>query len=146
MEINYVKDVASGSYYIDTFTKTFVDEAWLLFLEIEEFGGYEKYVKAGHLDERIGESYQERMDQVVHREKVLVGTNQYADPSAETELTEGIVKLKKRLSAQYEEYWDYFNKQSFRAVLLLFGTLREVKGRADFRSEEHTSELQSRGH
>ncbi len=132
MMADYVKDVASGSYYIDTLTKKFADEAWELFLQIESFGGYEKYVSSGRLAGRINEIYQEQMSNVAKRDKILVGTNQYANPSDETPLIDTFIKNERRLSIPYEEYWQYFDKESIKVVILLFGLLKEVKPRADF--------------
>ena len=48
-----VVDPAGGSYYIENLTQSIAAEAWKLFLEIEEKGGYTEAYKAGVIKERI---------------------------------------------------------------------------------------------
>ena len=48
-----VVDPAGGSYYIENLTQSIAAEAWKLFLEIEEKGGYTEAYKAGFIAERI---------------------------------------------------------------------------------------------
>ena len=51
-----VVDPAGGSYYIENLTQSIAAEAWKLFLEIEEKGGYTAAYKAGFVAERIDAS------------------------------------------------------------------------------------------
>ena len=51
-----VVDPAGGSYYIENLTQSIAAEAWKLFLEIEEKGGYTAAYKAGFIKERIAAS------------------------------------------------------------------------------------------
>ena len=48
-----VVDPAGGSYYVENLTQSIAAEAWKLFLEIEEKGGYTEAYKAGLIVERI---------------------------------------------------------------------------------------------
>ena len=48
-----VVDPAGGSYYVENLTQSIAAEAWKLFLEIEEKGGYTEAYKAGWIKERI---------------------------------------------------------------------------------------------
>src|SRR5690625_5590009 len=85
-------------------------------------------------------------------------TNVYADLSAPLIKEEGPLHIPYRLAEPYENLRAYFEKDQPKVVLLTFGELKDFKPRADFvkgylatggidvRSEEHTSELQSRGH
>ncbi len=47
-----VVDPAGGSYYMENLTQSIAAEAWKLFLEIEEKGGYTEAYKAGFIKER----------------------------------------------------------------------------------------------
>ena len=48
-----VVDPAGGSYYVENLTQSIAAEAWKLFLEIEEKGGYAEAYKAGFIKERV---------------------------------------------------------------------------------------------
>ena len=154
MNIHYVSDPAGGSYYIDTLTKELVNQAWKLFLEIEAIGGYGKYVDSGKLTTRLQEQYDKQMQQIKTIDKTMVGTNKYADvtsnfdlgqpPANRTEvlrnadvtgnfdLSKGGIKIPRRFSEIYESFWSYFQKESLRVILLNFGSLQDIKSRADF--------------
>ena len=72
-----VIDPAGGSYYIETLTNSIADEAWKLFLEIEEKGGYEEALKAGFIVERVKASAAAKDKAVATRRQTLLGANQY---------------------------------------------------------------------
>ena len=42
-----IVDVAGGSYFIETLTRSLAEEAWKLFLTVEEEGGFLAAAKAG---------------------------------------------------------------------------------------------------
>ena len=44
-----VIDPAGGSYYIENLTKNIAEQAWKLFLEVEDKGGYVAAYKAGFI-------------------------------------------------------------------------------------------------
>ena len=71
-----VTDPSSGSYYVETLTASLAEQAWKLFLEMEEVGFYEA-LKAGTVQDAINASAESRFDAVARRKEVLVGTNQY---------------------------------------------------------------------
>lgn len=72
-----VTDPAAGSYYIETLTRQLAEQAWSLFLEVEEEGGFYNYVKSGKLQEKINATAKERMKNVSSRREILLGTNQF---------------------------------------------------------------------
>ena len=72
-----VIDPAGGSYYIETLTNSIAEEAWKLFLEVEEKGGYEEALKAGFIVERVKASAAAKDKAVATRRQILLGANQY---------------------------------------------------------------------
>ena len=75
--LDKVADPAAGSYYIENLTDQMVQEAWKIFLEIEEKGGYIEAVKSGYIQQKVRENA-EAMDKAIATRKMsLLGTNQY---------------------------------------------------------------------
>ncbi len=72
-----VIDPAAGSYYIEHLTNTIAGEAWKLFLQVEEEGGFAKAVEAGTVQKAVNESNAKRHAAVAKRREILLGTNQY---------------------------------------------------------------------
>ncbi len=72
-----VIDPAGGSYYVETLTVAIANEAWKLFLEVEENGGFFKQVNEGLVQKAVNESCDKRHTDVARRKEILLGTNQY---------------------------------------------------------------------
>lgn len=72
-----VVDPAAGSYFIENLTVAIADQAWKLFLKIEEEGGFYKAIKEGRVQEDINASNKARHEAVSKRREILLGTNQY---------------------------------------------------------------------
>lgn len=72
-----VIDPAGGSYYVETLTVAIANEAWKLFLEVEENGGFFKQVNEGLVQKAVNESCDKRHTDVGRRKEILLGTNQY---------------------------------------------------------------------
>ena len=72
-----VADPAAGSYYIENLTNLMAENAWKLFLEIEEKGGFLSGLKTGFIQNAISESAKERLTDSAMRKNILLGTNQY---------------------------------------------------------------------
>ena len=68
---------AGGSYYVENLTQSIAAEAWKLFLEIEEKGGYTEAYKAGLIVERIKASAAAKDKNIATRRQTLLGANQY---------------------------------------------------------------------
>lgn len=75
--LDYVVDPAAGSYYIENLTNSIAEEAWKLFVEIEEQGGFVKAFKEGTIQAAINENVAERKKAVATRKEIVIGTNQY---------------------------------------------------------------------
>jgi methylmalonyl-CoA mutase len=71
-----ITDASGGSYYIETLTHSIAQEAWKIFLELEEKGFYES-VKAGEIQTEINASADKRFKALAQRREILLGTNQY---------------------------------------------------------------------
>jgi methylmalonyl-CoA mutase len=72
-----VADPAAGSYYIENLTSLIAENAWKLFLEIEEKGGFLSCLKSGFIQTKLSESAKKRQNDVATRKISLLGTNQY---------------------------------------------------------------------
>lgn len=75
--LDKVVDPAGGSYYVETLTVSIAREAWKLFLEVEEQGGFFKLVAEGKVQDAVNESCKKRHTDVARRKEILLGTNQY---------------------------------------------------------------------
>ena len=72
-----VVDPAGGSYYIENLTQALAEQAWKLFLDIEENGGMMAQVKAGKVQEAINATGAARHEAIAKRKETLVGSNQF---------------------------------------------------------------------
>ena len=72
-----VEDIPAGSYYIENLTDSIAAEAWKLFTETEEKGGYLNALRSGFIQEQIRESADKRRKAIATRRENLLGTNEY---------------------------------------------------------------------
>ena len=72
-----VVDPAAGSYYIETLTNNIAEQAWKLFLEVEENGGFYAAVVAGTVQQAVKATAKARLKNVSSRREILLGTNQF---------------------------------------------------------------------
>ena len=88
-----VVDPAGGSYYIENLTDSIANEAWKLFREIEEKGGYTAAYESGFIVERVKASAAAKDKNIATRRQTLLGANQYPNFTevAGKELTEAAV-------------------------------------------------------
>ena len=75
--LNKVVDPAGGSYYIETLTASIAAQAWKVFMEVEEKGGFGKMLSEGEIQAKVNESGVKRHLDVARRKESLLGTNQY---------------------------------------------------------------------
>ncbi len=75
--LDKVVDPAGGSYYVETLTVSIAQEAWKLFLSVEEDGGFFACVNEGKIQKAVNESCEKRHNDVARRKEILLGTNQY---------------------------------------------------------------------
>jgi len=72
-----VVDPAAGSYYIEELTALITDEAWKLFLQIQDNGGFIAAAKEGFLQSKIKEMAAKRDMNIATRRENLLGVNQF---------------------------------------------------------------------
>lgn len=75
--LNKVIDPAAGSYYLENLTASIAEQAWALFLKVDEEGGMLEAIKAGKVQEAINACNKARHTAVSQRREILLGTNQY---------------------------------------------------------------------
>ena len=140
-----VVDPAGGSYYIENLTQSIAAEAWKLFLEIEEKGGYTEAYKAGFIAERIKASAAAKDKNIATRRQILLGANQYPNFTevAGKEITaesvtrkqgEGNVLVPYRGAMAFEEmrlHVDRSGKEP-KAFMLTCGNLGMARARSQF--------------
>ena len=94
--LDKVIDPAGGSYYVETLTVAIAKEAWKLFLEVEDKGGFLACCNDDEVQKAIRESSEKRHTDVARRKEILLGTNQY--PNINEMAADKIVNLNGSLS------------------------------------------------
>lgn len=84
--LDKVVDPAGGSYYVENLTEALAEQAWKLFLAIEEEGGMLALTKAGKVQETVNATNKTRHENAAKRKESLLGTNQFPNIK---ELSEG---------------------------------------------------------
>lgn len=79
-----VADSSSGSYYIENLTSLIADNAWKLFLGIEDQGGFLSSLKSGYIQAKLSESADRRRSDIANGKEKLLGTNLFQDLSQST--------------------------------------------------------------
>lgn len=80
-----IVDVAGGSYFIEKLTQSLAEEAWKLFLAIEEEGGFLAAAEAGIIQNTINETNATRHANAGKRKEFLLGTNQFPNFNEKSE-------------------------------------------------------------
>ncbi|MCF0209270.1 MAG: methylmalonyl-CoA mutase small subunit, partial [Bacteroidaceae bacterium] len=79
-------DVAGGSYTIEHLTDAIAQEAWKLFLAVEEAGGFLAESLNGNIQNSVNASNDKRHADAAKRKEFILGTNQFPNF---TEVSEG---------------------------------------------------------
>ncbi len=85
-----ITDPSAGSYYIENLTNSIAEQAWALFVEVEEKGGYLAALKEGFIQTTVKATADKRKKAVATRRENLLGTNQF--PNFTETVTEAITK------------------------------------------------------
>ena len=80
-----IVDPGAGSYYIEHLTDALAQEAWKLFLKVEEEGGFLAAVKAGTIQDDINATNVKRHGDAAKRKEFLLGTNQFPNFTEKSE-------------------------------------------------------------
>ncbi|MEA4851104.1 MAG: methylmalonyl-CoA mutase small subunit [Paludibacter sp.] len=143
-----VADPAAGSYYIETLTNEIAAQAWKIFLEVEDNGGFFAAVKAGTVQKAVKTTAKSRLKSVSSRREVLLGTNQFPNftevAAAKVELTKeggcdcdhtGVEKLSPVRGAEEFEALRFATEAAAKrpkAFMLTIGNLAMRLARAQF--------------
>ncbi len=151
--LDKIADPAAGSYYIENITASLVDEAWKLFLAVQEKGGFIAAFKEGFVQSEIKAMATKKDQNIALRRENLLGTNQFPnftekidaefdgslfDPVDLTEPDAEVETLKPYRGAQAFEALRYttdmYSKENKRPVvfMLTIGNLTFRKARAQF--------------
>ena len=90
---NQVCDAAGGSYYIENLTNSIAEQAWNLFRQVEEKGGYIAAFEAGFIQDQVEASAAKKNSNIATRRETLLGTNQFPNFNevADEAITEDVV-------------------------------------------------------
>ena len=80
-----IVDAGAGSYYIEHLTDALAQEAWKLFLKIEDEGGFLEAVKKGIVQDDINATNVKRHGDAAKRKEFLLGTNQFPNFTEKSE-------------------------------------------------------------
>lgn len=141
-----VVDPAAGSYYIENLTNALIDNAWNLFLQIEDMGGYAEALENGFIKKEIVKSSEKQFKEAAIRKINILGTNQFPNQQEnmlgeiEKELwgKKSEVELK-RVSQAFEQLRLRTEKYALthdkpKLLLISFGDVVMRKARASFMS------------
>lgn len=143
-----VVDPGAGSYYIEHLTDSLAKEAWKIFLQVEEDGGFLASAKEGKIQDVINATNEKRHADAAKRKEFILGTNQFPNF---TEKSEGKVAMtcqcgckeqndsefksvnSTRLSADFEQLRIHTeNTRIPTAFMLTIGNLAMRQARAQF--------------
>lgn len=83
--LDKVADPAAGSYYIESLTNSLVHEAWKLFLEVDELGGYTEALRKNFVQDKINSEALKSKEALATRREIVLGTNQYPNFTEQTD-------------------------------------------------------------
>jgi methylmalonyl-CoA mutase len=146
-------DPAAGSYYIENLTNSIAEEAWKLFLEIDELGGYIKAVRKGFIQNKIKETSNKKDIAIASGKSGILGTNMFPNTGEfiEKDLDNSVFEETNQAyeNAEFETLkpyrgtqaferlrykTDYYSRENKRPVvfLLTYGNLAMRRARAMF--------------
>lgn len=150
--LDKVVDPAAGSYYIEELTASIADDAWKLFLQVQDKGGFIAAAKEGFMQAKIKEMAAKRDLNIATRRENLLGTNQFPNFTEKAEIVNDTVFEKQDFTgedAEIETIKPYRGAQAFEklriatdrfaekqkrplAFMLTMGNLAMRKARAQF--------------
>ena len=80
-----VVDPGAGSYYIEHLTDSLAVEAWKIFLQVEEDGGFLAAAKEGKVQDVINATNVKRHADAAKRKEFILGTNQFPNFTEKSE-------------------------------------------------------------
>ncbi|MDR0907525.1 MAG: acyl-CoA mutase large subunit family protein [Rikenellaceae bacterium] len=142
-----VTDPSGGSYYIENLTQSIANEAWKLFVEVENRGGYVAAFKEGFITGAIEASAAAKDKAVATRRISLLGVNQFPNFTevADKAVSEADVTVEKKDCVCLKPYRGAMPFEQMRlatdrsgknpvAFMLTCGTLSMARARSQFAS------------
>lgn len=148
-----VVDPGAGSYYIESLTDNIAEQAWNLFLQVEDKGGFTAAIEQGFVQQEIKEMTQKRDMDIANRKEILLGVNQYPNftEKIEKELDDKLFNKPTATGCEVEPLIWYRGAMAFEALryktdtysknnkrplafMLTIGHLAMRKARAQFAS------------
>ena len=80
-----IVDPSAGSYYIEHLTDALAQEAWKIFLKVEDEGGFLAAIKTGAIQDDINATNIKRHGDAAKRKEFLLGTNQFPNFTEKSE-------------------------------------------------------------
>lgn len=151
--LDKIVDPSAGSYYIEELTVSIAEEAWKLFLEIQDKGGFIAAAKEGFIQAKVKEMAAKRDMNIATRRENLLGVNQFPNftEKISSEIDASVFEAKDRTAedAEIETLNPYRGAQAFEALryqtdvysktnkrpmayMLTIGNLNMRKARAQF--------------
>lgn len=75
--IDKTTDAAGGSWYLENLTEAIAEQAWKLFLEVDDKGGFLSAIKEGFVQQTIKSTAAKRIQNITSRRENLLGVNQF---------------------------------------------------------------------
>lgn len=143
-------DPIGGSYYVENLTKSLIENAWNLFLEIENQGGFLKAIENEFIQNKIFEIIQKEKEGVQTGRISILGTNKYPNRTekigeknikafaeiSDMKENEGSFKTLKieRIATDFEQLRLKTEKsgKNIKVFLLTYGDVAMRRARADF--------------
>lgn len=127
--LDKIADPSAGSYYIETLTDSLVNEAWKLFLAVEEKGGFVAAFKQGFIQAEIKKMAATRDKNIALRRENLLGTNQFPN-------------FTEKITAEYDE--SLFEPVDLTADDAEVETLKPYRGAQAFEALRYTTDVYSK--
>jgi methylmalonyl-CoA mutase len=146
--LDKVLDPSSGAPYIEFLTQKIVEQAWSLFLKMEEKGGFVASARAGFLQDAILSNRASIEKNMRTRKQIMVGINQFADASEISQIEPILQRDPLDKLPEIKTLDPYFEAASFESLrrlytlegspnvyLLVFGDPAKRKARAGFAAD-----------
>jgi methylmalonyl-CoA mutase len=70
-------DPVAGSYYLEQLTRELKEQAWAVFLQLEQSGGFLECLRNGFIQSKIAAHLKLQRENIAKRKTILLGVNQY---------------------------------------------------------------------
>ncbi len=113
-----VVDPAAGSYYIETLTDSLAEQAWKLFVEVENMGGFTAAMEQGFIQKQIKATAAKRDADIASRKEIILGVNQYPNTNEhiDKELASQLLEKAQLTSYEIEPLAAYRGAMAFEAL------------------------------